>query len=288
MVDPIVQAIEALERIRDLEPGPFEMPKDWSEQIAACPQCQRYKNHPIQQGICNDHRQPIWDRDKHDAFEARAIGHRAKSIARTALAALRAMPRVTDNASRAFVEATSGIVSEYLADYELRGDEGDYTPNASERILLEDFGEGVLYEFQKALNASGLISTRSAQPGTDGRPNSIKIYPLERIERYEREMLEKHGAEWRVLVGYDGFSTTTGLAPSLPPSGAQVTREVALGQWGDAWDAGARAMREACARIDEDRATKVHPTGDANRHLIAVLRRSSEIIRALPIPARPK
>src|SRR4051812_2250496 len=43
--------VEALEKIRDLEPEPFVFPTDWSEQIEACPECRRYRGHPIQQGI---------------------------------------------------------------------------------------------------------------------------------------------------------------------------------------------------------------------------------------------
>jgi len=77
---------EALEEIANLKPRPFEgEPADWQEQIKACEDCQKYTGHPIQQGICDKHRQPIWARDEHERHERRMIGDRAKDIARTAL-----------------------------------------------------------------------------------------------------------------------------------------------------------------------------------------------------------
>ncbi len=77
--------LEALESIINLTEKLFEFPSDWQEQIDGCAECQRYKGHPIQQGICNEHRQPLYERDRHDEFERKAIGHRAKRIARDAL-----------------------------------------------------------------------------------------------------------------------------------------------------------------------------------------------------------
>lgn len=79
--------VEALERIRDLEQAPFEYPADMWEQIAACEDCQRYKDHPIQRGICDTHRRPFWAREKHDDHEERRLGWSAKGIAREALSA---------------------------------------------------------------------------------------------------------------------------------------------------------------------------------------------------------
>jgi hypothetical protein len=77
---------QALEEIRDLEPVPFDgFPADWNEQINACEECQRYKDHPIQRGICDRHRQPIWARERHESSEVKRTGYRAKSIARQAL-----------------------------------------------------------------------------------------------------------------------------------------------------------------------------------------------------------
>ena len=61
-------------------------PDAWREQIAACAECQRYKHHPIQQGICDDHRKPIYSQQDHDAHETKILGYRAQSIARAALA----------------------------------------------------------------------------------------------------------------------------------------------------------------------------------------------------------
>lgn len=77
-------AEEALQQIVQLEPRPSGHALDWSA-IDACEDCQRYKDHPIQRGICGTHRRPIWDREKHDAHEEKALGYRAKGIARDAL-----------------------------------------------------------------------------------------------------------------------------------------------------------------------------------------------------------
>ncbi len=80
------QAVEeALREIRDLKPAEFKFPEDWRQQIEGCPECQRYKGHPIQQGICDTHRKPLWARDSHDSHEEKALGYRAMRIARAAL-----------------------------------------------------------------------------------------------------------------------------------------------------------------------------------------------------------
>lgn len=82
--------VEALEAITMLQPRPFDnFPEDWRDQIDACPECTRYKNHPIQRGICDEHRRPLYDRDAHDEHETRALGYRMRSIAQAALAAIR-------------------------------------------------------------------------------------------------------------------------------------------------------------------------------------------------------
>lgn len=91
IADPsaVKDAIEALRKIEALKPEEFDgFPADWSEQVAACSECQRYKGHPIQQGICDEHRRPFYERERHDAREAEAIGPRARIIARDALAKL--------------------------------------------------------------------------------------------------------------------------------------------------------------------------------------------------------
>ena len=81
--------VKALEDIKALGPKPFAFPTDWQEQIDACSECQRYKHHPIQQGICNTHRKPLYERKRHDRFEEKAIGYRAQSIAREAIASIK-------------------------------------------------------------------------------------------------------------------------------------------------------------------------------------------------------
>ena len=60
-------------------------PPDWREQIAACPECQRYKDHPIQRGICDDHRKPIYAQEDHNRHETKILGYRAMDIASAAL-----------------------------------------------------------------------------------------------------------------------------------------------------------------------------------------------------------
>lgn len=78
--------VKALEEIRDLQPQAFNAyPADWNEQIAACDDCQRYKDHPLMRGICDTHRKPMYDRESHDAHQVRALGYHAKSMARDAL-----------------------------------------------------------------------------------------------------------------------------------------------------------------------------------------------------------
>lgn len=76
---------EALTQIVELSEAPFKFPVDWDQQIEACSECQRYKGHPIQRGICDTHRRPIYERERHDESEQKAIGYRAKTIARQAL-----------------------------------------------------------------------------------------------------------------------------------------------------------------------------------------------------------
>lgn len=74
----------ALQQIADLEPRPSVSAIDW-QAVDCCEDCQRYKDHPIQRGICDTHRRPIWDREKHQDHEEMALGYRAKGIARDAL-----------------------------------------------------------------------------------------------------------------------------------------------------------------------------------------------------------
>lgn len=81
------ELVEALKQITDLTERPADLfPADWKEQIAACPECQRYKDHPIQRGICDTHRKPIYANEAHNAHETRILGYRAKDIARAAIA----------------------------------------------------------------------------------------------------------------------------------------------------------------------------------------------------------
>lgn len=78
--------VEALEFIRDWSPREFMFPADWSEQIENCAECESYKCHPIQQGICNTHRRALWDREAHDNQQRELRGLYARDYARVALA----------------------------------------------------------------------------------------------------------------------------------------------------------------------------------------------------------
>ena len=84
-----VAELEAgLVSIRDMEDRPYEGPHFDRAAVDACPECQRYAGHPIQNGICDEHRRPFYAREKHDAFENEARGYRASSIARSLLSKL--------------------------------------------------------------------------------------------------------------------------------------------------------------------------------------------------------
>lgn len=81
-----VDLAQVLKQIAELKPEPFNFPADFQEKIAACPECQGWaKNHPVQGGICNTHRAPLWERDAHDIYELRAIGPRCQMLAQKAL-----------------------------------------------------------------------------------------------------------------------------------------------------------------------------------------------------------
>jgi len=87
-------------------------PVDWRDQIAACPECLRYKGHPIQNGICDEHRRPIYAQEEHDRHETKVLGYRAQAIARAALAtpapdAVQEAARVPEIA--ALIEAVSAL-----------------------------------------------------------------------------------------------------------------------------------------------------------------------------------
>lgn len=76
----------ALEKIESMQPVAFSFPADWSAQIAGCSECQRYKKHPIQQGICDTHRKPLYERERHEQHERETMRFRMKDVAREALA----------------------------------------------------------------------------------------------------------------------------------------------------------------------------------------------------------
>lgn len=83
--DELLKGLREIAAITERKENKF--PSDWRDQIASCPECQRYKGHPIQNGICDQHRKPIYAQDDHDRRETKILGYRAKDIALAALAA---------------------------------------------------------------------------------------------------------------------------------------------------------------------------------------------------------
>ena len=83
LVATLTGALREIAKITERKESKY--PADWQEQIAACPECQRYKDHPIQRGICDTHRKPIYAQEDHDRHETRILGYRAQQIARAAL-----------------------------------------------------------------------------------------------------------------------------------------------------------------------------------------------------------
>ena len=80
------ELVARLTEIANLDVRPFDgFPDDWQEQIKGCSECLRYKDHPIQQGICDEHRKPLYARDHHDSHEQSILGYRAQTVARNAL-----------------------------------------------------------------------------------------------------------------------------------------------------------------------------------------------------------
>lgn len=77
----------ALKKIINYEPEKVTgvIPDDWSEQIKNCPECQRYKGHPIQNGICDTHRKPLYERDRQEEHLYRTQHIQMVYIARAAL-----------------------------------------------------------------------------------------------------------------------------------------------------------------------------------------------------------
>lgn len=96
--DRIETLEEALRHIATLRERPSDhiVPADWEQQIADCEGCQRYKGHPIQQGICDTHRKPLYRREAYEKNETAILGLRAREVAEMALAKLK-QPLVTES-----------------------------------------------------------------------------------------------------------------------------------------------------------------------------------------------
>jgi len=128
----------ALEEIRDLKPREKELPADHWDQIRACPECQRYAGHPVQQGICDAHRRPMWDREKHNAHEESILGYRAMEIARNALASSPERKTECRKAEESAVyphrEAIARLVDPRAWELE---DEGAFAGYAQQRAVIK-------------------------------------------------------------------------------------------------------------------------------------------------------
>ena len=83
LIKELVAALDEIANIKERKKDCY--PPDWRKQIAACPECHRYKGHPIQQGICDEHRKPIYAQEDHDKHETKILGYRSMDIARAAL-----------------------------------------------------------------------------------------------------------------------------------------------------------------------------------------------------------
>lgn len=84
------ELLTALKAIVAIEAVPFDFPADWDAQIAGCSECQRYKDHPIQKGICDNHRKPLYARKRHEDDQQATLIYRAKDAARAAIASVEA------------------------------------------------------------------------------------------------------------------------------------------------------------------------------------------------------
>ena len=120
-------------------------PVDWRDQIAACPECLRYKGHPIQNGICDEHRRPIYAQEEHDRHETKVLGYRAQAIARAALAtpapdAVQEAARVPEIA--ALIEAADNLMLNYLQDELCEPD-----------LCVDDEHWAAIHDFNAALRA---------------------------------------------------------------------------------------------------------------------------------------
>ena len=106
-------------------------------------------------------------------------------------------------------------ITEEVNEYELRGDNGDYTPNEHERFLMEDFGHGfmemVVDKIHDKLNMRKSISVESLKnvirkvctrinPNFDGviwisddtiLPKNWTIVSLEKISKAIKQAIEE-------------------------------------------------------------------------------------------------
>lgn len=76
----------ALEGIADYR-RPWHAAETDPDAIAACARCQGYRDHPIQRGICDEHRRPFWKAEADNDAEVRRTEGVLKGIAREALRA---------------------------------------------------------------------------------------------------------------------------------------------------------------------------------------------------------
>ena len=92
ILEALKQAQAENERLRGslgeiirLEAEDHKLPADWIQQIDACPECRRFKDHPIQQGVCDQHKKHIYERDRNNKHSQSTLIYEAKDLARQAL-----------------------------------------------------------------------------------------------------------------------------------------------------------------------------------------------------------
>ncbi len=98
-------------------------------------------------------------------------------------AALAAPPQRDLTKRRHLVAALEKRVNEEANDYEFRADDGSYTPNEKERVLLLDFGHGLLSAFLEILDAAP-----PQQSGMEEAPHCLLLSESEWIEQCANEV----------------------------------------------------------------------------------------------------
>ncbi|RJF99066.1 hypothetical protein [Noviherbaspirillum saxi] len=90
---------------------------------------------------------------------------------------------------REAVKALDTYVSEQLEDYEFRGDPGDYTPNETERMLMNDFVQGMISDDEFFVLTGKIAALRESAPApqelTDNELEHLVSSALDDVESPE-------------------------------------------------------------------------------------------------------